>query len=105
MKSKNQLYLSIVVVLVVTFTPGNGKIAGNYLDKIVHFTIFFFLAYAILQYYVKATEQIEYLLWAMIGGIGTEILQQFIPGRNMDVYDVLADNLGVVCDYYFWYKD
>ncbi len=102
MNSKNQLYLSIIVVLVVTLTPGNGKIVGNYLDKVAHFAIFFFLAYAILKHYKKASQKIEWLLWAMIGGVGTEILQQFIPGRNMDVYDVVADGLGVVSAYYFF---
>ena len=37
------LGLSLIIVLVATLMPGNGKIAGNYLDKVAHFLIFAFL--------------------------------------------------------------
>lgn len=32
----------------------------------------------------------------------TEFLQQFIPGRGMDIYDAIADTFGVAAAYYFY---
>ena len=40
----------------------------------------------------------------MVGGVGTEIAQQFIPGRGMDIYYALADLLGVVGAYYAYQR-
>lgn len=95
------LYLSILIVLVVTLTPGNGKIAGNYLDKVAHLLIFLFMTLNFLLYYKADTLHTEILFWLIISGFATEILQQFIPGRNMDLFDALADTVGVGVAYYF----
>lgn len=95
------LLASVLIVLVVTLTPGNGKILGNYLDKVAHFSIFLFLSLSINFKFRNQEKQIEYLLWAVLLGLLTEIIQQFIPGRNMDLYDVLANLLGVIFGYYF----
>lgn len=39
---------------------------------------------------------------AIILGLLTEVLQQFIPGRGMDIYDGIADTLGTVIGYYIY---
>lgn len=33
-----------------------------------------------------------------------EVAQQFIPGRDMDIYDGIADTIGVIVGYYFYKK-
>ncbi len=82
--------------------PGNGKIAGNYLDKVVHFGIFFLLSVNICYKFQNKETLISALLWAMLFGPFTEVIQQFIPGRGMDIYDGIADALGVVLGYYLY---
>lgn len=84
----------------MTLTPGNGKIVGNYLDKIAHFIIFFFLAINISFKYWKNEKLIEAMFFGIILGFATEVIQQFIPGRNMDIYDAIADTLGIIVGYY-----
>lgn len=93
--------VSLLIVLVLTLTPGNGKIAGNYLDKVAHFGMFAFLAYQALK--ASTSEQYfpEILFACILLGFLTEILQQFIPGRNLDFYDALADTIGVITAYFY----
>ena len=80
--------------------PGNGKIAGNYLDKVAHFLLFAFLAYQTLKALISKEGVTEVIIWSVLLGFLTEFLQQFIPGRNMDIYDALADTLGVFSAFY-----
>ncbi len=93
---------SLFIVLIATLTPGNGKIAGNYLDKVAHFLMFAFLAYQSLKAVVDTKNIPDLLLGCILLGFLTEFLQQFIPGRNMDIYDGIADTLGIACAYYFY---
>ncbi len=98
------LFLNIVLILIVTLTPGNGKIVGSYLDKVVHFSIFLALGINICKKYKISNKLIQALLGAIIFGLITEIAQQLIPGRNMEFYDGLADTLGVATGYYLSHK-
>ena len=93
---------SLLIVLIATLIPGNGKIAGNYLDKAVHFLLFAILAYQALKAAIDKKYFPDILLGCILLGLLTEILQQFIPGRNMDIYDGVADTLGVISAYYFY---
>ena len=42
------------------------------------------------------------LIWAVVLGVLTELLQKLIPGRDLDFYDGIADMLGIVGGYYFY---
>lgn len=96
------LVVSILLILIVTLTPGNGKILGNYLDKVVHFVVFFFLSINICFKFQKNEKLIEVMFWGILFGLLTEVIQQFIPGRNMDHYDGIADSLGIIIGYYIY---
>ncbi len=96
------LWVSLLIIIVVTLSPGNGKIAGNYLDKVAHFGIFFILSINVCYKFQKDKPLTTALLWAILFGLLTEVLQQFIPGRNMDMYDGIADTLGVVIGFYIY---
>ena len=98
------LFSSLLLVLIVTLMPGDGKVAGNYLDKVVHFSVFLFLSISICNKYIKTKKLVEILFFAIMLGFITEVLQQFIPGRNTDIYDAIADTLGVIVGYYFYRK-
>lgn len=93
---------SLLIVLIATLTPGNGKIAGNYLDKVAHFLMFAFLAYQSLKAVIDKEKIPDVLLGCIVLGLLTEVLQQFIPGRGMDIYDGIADTLGIVFAYYVY---
>lgn len=94
-------YWSVICVFLATLMPVDGKIAGNYLDKVVHFILFTFMTYRALLYFFKKVDTTEVVVTCILVGFLTEFLQQFIPGRNMDFYDALADTLGVVASYYY----
>ncbi len=100
MKITPLFVISLLLVLVATLTPGNGKIAGNYLDKVAHFLLFAFLTYQALKALTNKARNTEIIIWLVLLGFLTEFLQQFIPGRNMDIYDALTDALGVFCAFY-----
>jgi len=100
-ENKTLLLVSLTIVLVVTLTPGNGNIAGNYFDKVVHFTIFAFLAFAIIKTSPSNKNLSLYLFLAILLGFATEIAQQFIPGRNLSFYDALANTLGIFTTYLY----
>jgi len=103
--NKNQiLLLNIFIILIITLTPGNGKIAGAYFDKFVHYSIFLAIGFNISRKYWKQRKLIDGLLWAIIFGLMTEIVQQIIPGRNMEFYDGFADTSGVVSGFYLYKK-
>lgn len=82
--------------------PGNGKIAGNYLDKVAHFILFFFAALNLLHSLIDKEKITELLLSFIVVGLFTEVIQQFIPGRNMDLYDGIADTLGIMMAYFIY---
>lgn len=92
--------ISLLLVLIATLTPGNGKIAGNYLDKVAHFLLFAFLSYQALKALINKDAITEVIIWSVLLGFLTEHLQQFILGRNMSIYDTLANTLGVFCAFY-----
>lgn len=104
-KRNNLLLLtSLSIVLIVTLMPGNGKVAGNYLDKVVHFMVFLFLSYRIGWKFRDSDQLISVLFGAILLGFATEFVQQFIPGRNMEIYDALADTFGVIVGYYLFQR-
>ena len=105
MKINLPLLLSISLLLIAIFMPGNGKIAGNYLDKVAHFLLFFFAALNLLHSLIDKGKITELLLGFILLGLLTEVIQQFIPGRNMDLYDGVADTLGIVASYFIYKND
>lgn len=102
-KRRNRyLLVSIIIVLFITLTPGNGNIAGNNLDKLVHIFVFLILSINISFKYYKTEKITGVILLAILFGLMTEFTQQFIPGRNMDFYDGVADTLGIIGGYYLY---
>ncbi|UCE53338.1 MAG: VanZ family protein [Desulfobacterales bacterium] len=79
------------------------------MDKALHFVaygvmgILFYRAYRTLR--IKNYRQILILLSvvsASLYGISDEIHQHFIPYRNADLLDVMADILGAICGAYLY---
>lgn len=90
----------VFLILVATLKPGDGAAIGFQLDKLIHFSLFFLLGINLCYKFQAALT--TWLLWAILFGFFTEIAQQFIPGRGMDLFDGLADTLGIVLAYHFY---
>lgn len=102
---RNRLFqANIVVILILIFAPSSGRFSVDYLDKVVHFGLFMILSINACFKFYKTEKQIDALIWSIFLGLLTEVVQQFIPGRDMDIYDGIADALGVICGYYIYKK-
>ena len=95
------LPISILLILFGTMVPGMGhfEIQLPHLDKVAHFALFFFFSINICFRY-QSDRRLEVMLWAIFFGLMTEVIQQFIPGRDMDLYDGIADVFGVIMGFY-----
>jgi VanZ family protein len=107
----------ILLILLLTLSPGNALPETNLweelisADKVVHFMIFCIL---VLLMIVGFTKQYAYaylrkhavplsLLISISYGILIEIIQIPIPGRHLEVMDMLANTIGCFLGYGIFY--
>ena len=99
--------LPVLVLYVVALTIGSlahvggiPSLGSSFDDKIYHFTAYFLFTILVYNYCrtVKLTHVIlTSAISVIIYGIIIEVLQQVLTSyRTLDVYDVLANTLGVV---------
>ena len=106
-----------VIIALLTLIPGNyiprvlTFIDWLSPDKIVHLVLFstFSLLYIegfrrqAISSFLRKTAVMTSLLLGMIFAIFTEVMQKFvIPGRNGNLFDLLADMLGLLLGYAIW---
>ncbi len=70
--------------------------------KMAHFTLYFVLGLCmalVLCYFRKFDRRGQWLTVITVGMIGLcdEVHQYFVPGRYMDMRDVMTDTLGGIC--------
>jgi len=94
------------------YPPPETLPSFNFSDKLLHFTayalmgILFYRAYQTLSF--KNNRQLLLVLSmvsASLYGISDEIHQHFVPYREADFFDAVADILGAICGVYvyqFW---
>ena len=90
------LFLGIIFVGVAFFlflTPVSVKTDIPYLDKLVHFTIYFLLAWWFVEIF-SPSKKIPIFISFFAMGVIIEILQYFVPGRSFDLWDIAANTLG-----------
>lgn len=87
--------LYAVCVACASLLPVNSGVVGQW-DKLGHLGMYGL--FAVLGYWaVPRTRPFLFLCLAIIGFSGLmEILQSFMPGRMMSVYDFIANTVGVV---------
>ncbi|WP_296704340.1 VanZ family protein, partial [Algoriphagus sp.] len=86
----------------LVWTPSQVGPSGSYNDKIAHFLLFFGLSINGCFKFQKPEKLVEALIWIILFGLMTEFVQKFVPGRDMDLYDGIADTMGVIAGYYFY---
>ncbi len=70
-------------------------------DKMAHFGEFFVLGLLVAYSFNKRNHSLGKVFWISVSisclyGILDELHQFYVPGRQMDVFDMLADVLGAV---------
>lgn len=106
---KNLLSICIVFSILTTIsflTPISGPSTFKFyipLDKLIHITIYLFLSFLWISYFYKAniynkitTPIVLVILLCLFYGIIIEAIQElYIPLRKADLFDVLANMIGV----------
>jgi len=81
-------------------------------DKLIHAFIFGVFAGLCLYGMIKYKDNVSVKEWSLIGlftivwSISIEGMQSFIPDRSADLYDVIANTIGVVIAqvvFYFYF--
>lgn len=95
-----------IVLTVIMFVLSNIRYAIlpdlnlSFTDKIAHFIEFYFYAITVIigfdSFDLPKTKLIKYsILWTAFWGIFDEVHQYFVPGRDCNLYDWLADLAGI----------
>ncbi len=87
------LVLALIAAMIILFTPASGVPSGfTHSDKIIHFALFFALAYTSR---VAAVSALRTALWTATFAIASEILQAVLPlGRSGSLLDAAFDVAG-----------
>lgn len=100
--------------MVLMFLPGNDIpptdwLHINYFDKLVHTAIFglmgFLFSWPLLTSGLNNKRQQRYFiiitLAVSIWGFAAELIQKYwIPGRNYDIFDWIADTIGAFASFF-----
>lgn len=101
------LILNILFIWIATLSPGDGKAFGHW-DKVFHFVMYFSLSIPFTLLHPKSWKLYNGIFISILMGIIIEYIQQYIPGRNFEYYDIIANSsgtiLGVVATLYFLKK-
>lgn len=96
----------LIAILLGTLTPVKNlpDVAFNVNDKLVHLVLF--LLFSVLltvaikkEGFLKISsgkDSVVVFIIASVVAIATELLQYFIPGRQTDIYDLIANETGVI---------
>ena len=109
------LIIYCLAIYIQSGQPGPEQFLDvRFLDKFMHFGaygllgILFFRAYETLP--LKNFKNLLILISigsATLYGISDEIHQYFVPSRQADIMDVIANTVGSICGvcFYYWWKN
>ena len=101
------------LIVIGCFIPGNNlpKARVENLDKVLHSILFFLFSFSAIIGFIKQSQfpKIHFDAVKYVVGIGailaiiTEVIQHFIiPRRSFDVFDILADLVGIILAFCFF---
>ncbi len=99
------LYATIVFILLATLMPLQIKVLLNSnsvslpWDKVAHFLMFMILGYLIPNAISSTPSRIKFVCIGIFIAIGTEVAQQYIPGRGLELWDAIMDLTGLIVGY------
>ncbi len=87
-------FLYVVIVFFLSLYPSPEEIVGDINDKLEH--VVAFLIYIILFYFsFPSASKVFSFFSGFLLGILIEFLQRFSPNRTSDMYDIIADTIGL----------
>jgi len=97
---------NFIVILVLSLTPGNGSMLDP-LDKLAHFLMYFSFTFSIAGWVRLRKKMTSPIFVAIVLGIMIEFIQEYIPGRGFEYWDIIANSAGAISGPYFfqWKKD
>jgi VanZ family protein len=92
---KSMFYICLASIEYLATTTQEIKIIEHTWDKANHFIAFMTL-YILLSLAYQHLSLITKVLILLAFGMQIEIVQSFIPGRDLSGFDVVADSVGIV---------
>lgn len=93
-------------ILIATLTPGKSLPSSSLFrfDKIIHIVIFGVFAWLVLRAYFLSSKNhngktnVYFIVGiaTILFGIAIEGMQQYIPDRGADRYDIIANTIGII---------
>ncbi len=101
-------YMTALWILSSNTLPDVG-LSFSLMDKIAHFFAFGFMAFLIFKALFGWKINRAFLLSGAIAffyGIVDELHQYFVPGRNCDIFDLIADLAGILTILFliYWFQ-
>jgi len=90
------LILTLFMSLIFSLSPANTTNGLLVNDKLAHFFGYFILMMLLDFAYLSGRHQIFKICLVVSYSVAIEVVQNFIPGREMSLYDGLANMLGVL---------
>jgi VanZ family protein len=100
-----------IIMCILFFLPGSAFPTENwlskiYFDKLVHIGLFAVLIFLWRSAFVWELRNYNLILLfsALLYGFAVEFIQRyFVPNRDFDMYDVLADTIGAMIGLTVWW--
>jgi VanZ family protein len=85
------------LIWVAVLLPGSNipDVGISGIDKLAHFTLFFLWSLAVRYDFTKNFKWLIVWIVGLLFSISTEVLQIFVEDRSYDVWDMVADTLGL----------
>jgi len=87
---------AIAVFILATVSNDHVNIHHHYADKIKHITAFFTLSLLLNRSSSTIQHRLRNMLALLFFGLLIEVAQYFIPSRDSDWMDILADFVGIL---------
>ena len=85
-----------VVFILATVNNDHITLNSNYADKIKHISAFFMLSLLLNRSSSTIEHRLRNMLALLFFGFMIEVAQYFIPSRDSDWMDILADFVGIL---------
>tara|TARA_B100000579_G_scaffold62707_1_gene45965 strand:+ start:2115 stop:2462 length:348 start_codon:yes stop_codon:yes gene_type:complete len=94
--------VSVILISYGAFTPSEGNVSVIFLDKVFHFGAFFLLSF-LLDRSIRnpLISHKGLVICLIIFALSIEIIQSFLPSRSAEIFDFVADLLGILVYLYF----
>jgi len=92
------LFFSTALVVFILAIVSNDHISidSQYADKIKHISAFFTLSLLLNRSSSSISKRLRNMLALLLFGFFIEVVQYFIPSRDSDWMDILADFVGIL---------